>query len=250
MRPPPTTKPERKSNEKTLLGLLIVIAIGVVAAPFVNGLIMENVLRGQLQKVNELYADQPFAPQFEITRYERGFGTSDIEWTITFPQLQQLEGMKPFILVEKAKHGYLGATSTTSLDRNSWYTEFISEKLNGTDPLTITSEYNLLNGATGTISVEQFELTNDQGNRIVVSPAELMVKTDRAFEKIATHGSFDGFSIPGEVDIEGIAFDSDMKIISSLIMDGTSSFSIDQINFEDSDTNKSINIRLLKRHRR
>jgi uncharacterized protein YdgA (DUF945 family) len=228
--------------KKALLGILIIIAIGIIAAPFVNGLIMEKVLHSQLEKVNELYADQPFSPHFEITRYDRGFGTSDIEWTITFPQLQGLEGIKTIVLVEKAKHGYLGATSTTSLDQNSWYTDFISEKLNGKDPLTITSDYNLLNGATGTFSVESFELVDDKNNLIVVSPAELVVKTDRDFEKIATHGNFDGFSIPGEIGIEGIAFDSDMKVVSSLIMDGTSSFSIDQISIKESNKSKAVAI--------
>jgi len=228
--------------KKVLLGILILIVIGVIAAPFVNGLMMEKVLRGQLEKVNELYVDQPFSPHFEITRYDRGFSTSDIEWTITFPQLQEFEGIQSIVMVEKANHGLLGATSTTSLDQNSWYTDFISEKLNGKDPLTITSEYNLLNGATGTFSIESFELVDDQDNLIVFSPAEMVVQTDRNFEKIEAHGNFDGFSIPGAVGIEGIRFDSDMKIISSLIMDGTSSFSIDQVSINNGNTNKSIAI--------
>lgn len=228
--------------KKALLGILILIVIGAVAAPFINGLMMERVLRGQLEKVNELYVDQPFSPHFEITRYDRGFSTSDIEWTITFPQLQELEGIQSIVMVEKAKHGLLGATSTTSLDQNSWYTDFISEELNGKDPLTITSEYNLLNGATGTFSVAQFELVDDQDNIIVVSPAEMIVQTDSNFEKIEAHGNFDGLSIPGAVGIEGIRFDSDMKMISSLIMDGTSSFSIDQVSINNGNTNKSVAI--------
>jgi len=232
--------------KKALLGVLVIIVIGVVAAPFVNGLMMEKVLHSQLEKYNELYAGLPFYPKLEMTRYDRGFGSSEIEWTITIPQLQTIDGVDPIVLVETAKHGYMGVSSTTSLDQNSWYTDFIREKLDGKNPLTISSSYNFLSGVTATVSLAACELLDDKNNRFIVSPGELVIKTDRAFENVLTDASLEGFSVPGEVDIQGIALHSDMQMISSFIMDGKSSFSIRQVNIKASDKSKTVALSAIK----
>jgi uncharacterized protein YdgA (DUF945 family) len=232
--------------KKAFLGVLIIISIGVITAPFLNGLMMEKMLRSQLKKVNELYADQPFSPNFEITRYDRGFGSSEIEWTITMPQMQAIGGINPIILVEKAKHGYMGVSSTTSLNQNSWYTDFIREKLDSKDPLSISSRYNLLSGVTGTVSLEPLELLDDKNNRFIISPGELVIKTDRSFENVLTKANFEGISVPGEIDIKGIALHSDMKVISSLIMDGKSSLSIQQVSIKGSNKRKAVAISSIK----
>lgn len=228
--------------KKALLGVLVIIVIGVIAAPFVNGLMMQKVLHAQLEKYNDLYADLPFYPKLELTRYDRGFGSSEIEWTITMPQLQTIDGIEPIVLVETAQHGYLGVSSTTSLERNSWYSDFIRENLAGKDPLSIASSYNFLSGVTATVSLASFELRDDKNNHFIISPGVLVIKTDRAFVNFLTDASLEGFSIPGEVDIKGIALHSDMKMISSLMLDGKSSFSIQQVNIKDRNTTKEVAI--------
>lgn len=232
--------------KKALLGVLIIVVIGIFAAPFVNGLMMEKVLHRQLEKYNELYADQPLYPNIEITRYDRGFGSSEIEWTITMPQLLATEGVGPIILVEKAKHGYMGASSTTSLEQNSWYSDFIDKELDGKNPLSISSSYNLLSGFSTTFLLEPFELLDDKDNRFMISAGELVIKTDCAFENMVTDATFGGFSVPGKADIKGIELHSDIKVISTFIMDGTSSFSIQQVNIQDANKSKAVAINAIK----
>lgn len=232
--------------KKTLFGILIIVVVGVIAAPFCNGLMAEKVLRSQLDEYNDRYADQPFYPQLEITRYDRDFGSSEIEWTITIPQLQTADDFPPIVLIEKAKHGYMGVTSTTSLDRNDWYVDFIREELDGNDPLSIVSQYNFLSGVTTTATLAAFELLDNENNRVSIKPAKLVIQTDRSFENFLTEANLEGISFAEQVDIEGIELRSDVKRISSFIMDGESSFSARNINFKDGDKGKDVAISSLK----
>ena len=232
--------------KKTLFGILIIVVVGVMAAPFCNGLMAEKVLRSQLDEYNDRYADQPFYPQLEITRYDRDFGSSEIEWTITIPQLQAADDFPPIVLIEKAKHGYMGVTSTTSLDRNDWYVDFIREELDGNDPLSIVSQYNFLSGVTTTATLAAIELLDNENNRVSIKPAKLVIQADRSFENFLTEANLEGFSFAEQVDIEGIELRSDVKRISSFIMDGESSFSARNINFMDGDKGKDVAISSLK----
>ncbi|SEA49084.1 Uncharacterized conserved protein YdgA, DUF945 family [Desulfuromusa kysingii] len=221
--------------KKALLGLFIIIVICAISAPFVNGLILENILRSQVEKYNELYAEHSFYPDIEITNYHRSYGSSEIEWTMTVPYLQTLDDVGPIVLVEKAQHGVFGITSTTHLNRNSGYSDFIRENLNGEDPLSISSRYGLFRGLTTTIALEQLELHDDENNSMIVNPGELVIRADRSLANIRTDATFAGISVPGAFEIKGIELHSNIKLISRLIVDGTSSVSIEQINIEDRD---------------
>ena len=215
--------------KKVLLGVLIIIVIGLVSAPFISGLIVENTLYNQLDHLNARYADHPFAPKITITRYDRGFSSSEIEWTMALPDLQGVEGISPLVFVEKVKHGYLGASSTTSLDRNGWYHDFVSKELNGKNPLTISTEYQLLSGGTVTMSVEPFELVDSQDTHLSIKPAKLVVKCDRNIDNIETDGIFEGLVVADVVEVKNISLHSNMQQTTSLFMAGTSSYGIEQI---------------------
>ncbi|WP_316348925.1 DUF945 family protein [Desulfuromonas acetoxidans] len=230
--------------KKALAGAVVLIAL-LIAAPFVNGLMMEKILRSQVDKANELYESQPYSPNFEITRYARGFGTSEIEFKITFSQWPDVNKVQTIIISEKAKHGILGATSTASLTQNSWYNDFINESLEGVDPLTITSQFNMFSGLSTTLTLAPFEFDADE-DHFVVSPATLDIKTDRSGKHLLANGSFDGFSIADVLDLKGCSVTSDIDVYSTMIMDGDSSISVDQISVYAGDQNAIIDVSTLK----
>lgn len=228
--------------KKALLGIVVISIIAVITAPFINGVMMEKTLHRQLDKYNELYAELSFYPKYEITRYARQFGSSEIEWTITMPHLSSDDRIDKIILIEKAEHGYLGVSSTISLNKNSWYTNFINEQLNGQDPLTISAHYNVLSGVTAAISWDSFELQADTNAAVIVTPGTCIIKTDRALNNILIDAKMDGFSVPDMIDIQGVALHSNMTLISSLIAVGTSSLSIEQVDVKNRRKNKSASI--------
>ena len=215
--------------KKVILGVLIVIVIGFVSAPFVNGLIVEKTVYSQLDNINARYADHPFVPKIAITRYDRGFSSSEIEWTMALPDLQGVEDIPPLVFVEKVKHGYLGASSTTSLEGNSWYRDFVSNELDGKDPLTISSEYQLLSGGTATISVEPFELVDSKNTHLSIRPGKLLFKFDRHLEHIEMDGTFEGLIVADAVEVKNISLHSDLQQTTSLFMAGISSYGVEQI---------------------
>nr|WP_320049777.1 DUF945 family protein [uncultured Desulfuromonas sp.] len=230
---------------KKILSVALILVAILAAAPFVNGLMMEKTLRSQVDRINEIYADRPFSPQIEITRYDRGFASSEIEFLCTIPQMQGLEGDITLILTESAKHGFIGVSSTTSLSQNSWYSEFINDSLNGQDPLSITSQFTPFSGITSTVALESFEVDVD-GDLVLFSPGELIMKTDPALKHLVADGHFDGFASPGIMDIRDITLSSDLTLISDIIMDGESTFTVGTINLGDSSRDKRVELSSLK----
>lgn len=218
--------------KKAILCALVIVAI-LIAAPFVNGLMMEKMLRHQVDRLNEMYATTPYSLNFEITRYDRGFSSSEIEFVLSIPELQNIDDFKTLVLTQQAKHGISGVTSTTSLGQNRWYTDFINETLGGRDPLSITSHFNIFSGLTNTVTLKAFDLDLDE-EHLSISPGELVIKTDQAFKHILANGHFEGLAIPGAVDIRGISLASDLHLISNIIMDGESSLSIEHVSLHDS----------------
>lgn len=225
--------------KKALLGVVIVIAVVAVAAPFVNGLVMEKAVRGQVEKVNELYSDKVFGVRLEIARYERNFGSSEIEWLIKMPSMKMFEGLEDLVLIEKATHGYLGVTSETSLEQNHWFKTFVEEKLNGVNPLTISSCYSPLGGIESTVVLDRFELTEKE-QTLVFSPAQLVVKTDMAMKNVVTSATFEGIAVPGELELSGISMESDIELITTAIMNGVSTVHVDKVVVNDEEMNVEI----------
>ncbi len=211
--------------KKVLIGVLVVLVAVVVAAPYVNGYLMEKILVSQVEKYNQEYSAQALGMKLEISRYDRGFGTSEIEWRVLLPEMAPFNTLEPIVLTESAKHGYLVVTSQTSLEQNSWYADFVREKLNGKNPLKISNTYSLLGTITSTVLVDKFEVT-DGTDTLVVSPGELIIQVTPSSQTFASSGSFEGFSVPGELKIAGINLSYDGKRISSMIMDGESTVTI------------------------
>jgi uncharacterized protein YdgA (DUF945 family) len=237
---------EGKQLKKALLVILALIVIGVIAAPYGSGLMMEKLLNKQVARINELYAGQPLAPQIEIIRYDRGYRSTEILWSITPPYRQTTNDTGPIVLLEKAKHGLMGVTSVTSLNQNSWYSDFVSQQLDGKDPLSIATEYNFFNGTTATFAVDQFELVDEVNDRLIINPGNIVIKADPNLENIQTRAYFEGISAPGTIEIRGISLQSEIKMISRFLMDGESSFSIEQVNLKNGTENSEINISSLE----
>jgi uncharacterized protein YdgA (DUF945 family) len=214
--------------KKVLVALLVAVVVCVAAAPYVNGLMMEKLLHKQLQRVEQIYGENPFSPQIQILSYERGYLSTEIEWSISTPQIGAVNEAVPVFLVEKAKHGLFGVSSTTSFDQNSWFSEFVEDDLAGENPFSITTDYSLFSGASVAVTVDAFELTLEEGELLVVSPAELVVETDSQLKSVAMHGHADGFAILG-LDVRGIDLDVDMQLISSLISEGESTIAVEQV---------------------
>lgn len=213
---------------KVFIGVLLLIIIAGVGAPFVSGLLMEKVVRESFGNLNTNYSDAGYDVLVEIVSYDRKFYTSEIEWKIKFGSLKTVYGTDEVIFVDRADHGYTGISTSTSLEKNSWFSDFINNKLAGKNPLTITNEYRLTGQITSTITLEPFSLPID-GAVAQIGAAKAVVSSDKELKKVSSQATWEGMTIADKVRASGIFANSDMEKMSTFLWDGTVSYGVKEL---------------------
>jgi len=218
--------------KKIVISIAVILTIAGAGMPFVNGMLMEKGFRTLADNINTMYADQGTGINVGIVRYDRGFRTSEVVWKIDLGQMKTVYGIDEIVMVDRGNHGYRGVTVTTSLERNPWYVDFVAGQPDGKDPLTIVTTY-ALDGAIEThVSLAPLDVTVE--NKHVVSQnAELTVASDWKLTRIQASGTWQGVKVADHLAMEGLAFNSDLRPISSFIWDGGASVHIGKLSGRD-----------------
>lgn len=223
---------EGEKMKKVIAGIAGMVVLALVCAPYVNGLIMEKIVRQTQQDLNTLYAETGSGITIEIMNYDRGFATSDIEWKIKLGTMSALYGINEILLTDHAKHGLTGVESTTSLARNKWFTDIVDSKLDGQNPLHITTRYCLTGSIQATINLDAF--TMEEGNETVVfRPAKIVVDTDKGLRRLRTDAKWEGLQAGGRAKVDGFSIESELSKISTYIWDGDIEYDIGTILIDD-----------------
>ena len=226
--------------KKVIIAVCAVAVVAVASMPYVNGILMEKAMRQAFQKTNEMYGDTGLGYSLQITKYERGYSTSDVEWEVRFDQFKALYKIDKIIFTDHAKHGLTSVVSTTSLDKNPWYEKLINDKLQGEDPLHISTKYGLLGDIESTVSVDSFTIEAED-ETINVKPANLITKTDYHFKKFNYSGEWEGMSVADSATIGHTTLTSDLEMLDSLVWIGDMTFGVDGIDANIIDVNGNEN---------
>ena len=211
--------------KKIVAGIFLLLIIAGVGVPFVNGLVMENIVKKSFANLNSMYSDTGSGVSIEIMRYDRKFSSTEIEWKIKLGAMKAIYGIDEIVFIDRAKHGYTGIVSTTSLEKNKWFTDFVSKKLAGINPLVISTEYKLSGQINATITLAAFTLPVE-GEMIAVKPGKAYFTWDEELKNFSSETSWDGFSVAEKMAIEGISLSSNLEKISTYLWDGTLSYGI------------------------
>lgn len=206
---------------KKIIGIgILIIIVFVVSAPYVNGLILEKTLRNAEGSVNDLYADQGSGVTFAIRQYDREYASSEIEWVVNLGSLSTLYGVEEVVFVEHARHGFTGVVSTTSLDRNPWFSRAVDVYLNGENPLHMTTTYRIGGDIESAINIDAFSVELE-GETLAIKPLTVHSTLDPGLTHLVSTVNGDGFSVADQIALDGLALRYDLKKISSLIWAGT-----------------------------
>ncbi len=217
---------------KKIIAVLVLIVILGSAAPFINGLLMEKSIRHAFENANTIYAQSNTDYSLEIINYDRNFRSSEIEWKINFGSMKAVYGIEEMVFVEHAKHGYTSVVSTTSLEKNLWFQNIINNKLDGTNPLNISTTYSLLGDIVTTISIDAFSV-DVEDETLEVRDGNFTISTDNNLKKYTTTGSWKGMQAGNKATLGQIAMDAKMEMISTFLWDGNFHFTIDSIMIDD-----------------
>lgn len=211
-----------KKNVTVITVVLALAALAAAGMPFANGILMEKGFRELVAQVNTMYAEQGNNMNIEIGRYDRGITSSEVEWKIDLGSMKSVYGFDAIVMIDRGRHGYRGVTFTTSLEQNPWYAEFVASQAGGKDPLSIVTEYTLGGDIHSNISL--LPMTIKTGTDTFESrAAQFAVTSDWNLDRVQASGTWDGLTVGDKMTVEGLSFNSDLKLISSFIWDGGAS---------------------------
>lgn len=218
--------------KKTVVVVGALLVLAAAGTPVVNGILMERGYRQLVAEVNSIYREQGNDLQVEIVRYDRGLYSSEVEWQIDLGSMKTVYGVDRLVVLDRGRHGYTSVTFATSLAGNPWYQEFVASRLGGNDPLTVATEYSLLGTISAAIHLAPFTVTAD-GQTVDAKAADLKLTSDWELSRIQANGTWQGLTVQDQLKVEGVSFNSDLRLISSFIWDGGASLHVGKLSGRD-----------------
>lgn len=206
--------------KKIVGGIIVLIAVAGISAPFFSGIVMERVVKRSFDNLNTMYTENGSDASIEIVRYDRGFSSTEIEWKMKLGSLQAIYGVDEIVFVDHAKHGLTGIVSTTSLDKNAWFADFVGNKLAGKNPLTITTEYSFSGQINAAITLDAFSVPIED-EVADIKAGKAILSCDDTLKNFSSEVSWEGFSVAQKVQADGIIITSTLEKISTYLWDGT-----------------------------
>ncbi|MBU8849397.1 MAG: YdgA family protein [Desulfobacterales bacterium] len=218
--------------KKIIIGVGLIIIFAGAGTPLFSGLMMERIVKQSFIDINRMYAATGSGVSVEISQYDRRFSSSQIEWKIKLGPLKSLSGVEEIIFINRADHGVTNVVSTTSLEKNKWFTDFVNHKLNGKNPLEIRTEYKFSGDIKSTLALDAFSF-KEGGDTIEMRPGTMLITLDKGVENIFSEITWEGCFIPGKIRMDNLSFNSKIKKISTYIWDGKLSFAVENIKMDN-----------------
>ncbi len=196
--------PERKKMKKLILSLFLVAVPVLAVIPVVTGMIMENQVKKTVEDFTAGNANSGSDLTLTILAYDRGLYFSDIEWEIRSKILQNLYGIAPLILTDRADHGFLSCRTRTSLGKNQWYADLVKDAPDGKDPLRMTTEFHFSGRMTTFLELDPLTFRHRTG-MVTVRPAQAVISVEPGGERIHTDLTLEGVDAPGDFHLEGLS---------------------------------------------
>ncbi len=218
--------------KKGILGAIILLSVAGVCAPFVNGLVMEKVVTQTFDDLNAMYAEMGSGVTIAIDKYDRGFATSKVDWRIKLGNLANLYGVNEILLVDRAEHGYIGVVSTTSLEKNPWFTERIKTLQDKQNPLHIATSFSVTGKIESVIDIAPFSIQL-HNKTVNFRSGKIITEGENGLTHLVSTGTWGGLSVSDEIQIESVSMAYDLEKISTYIWDGAMTCSIQNIRMQD-----------------
>ncbi len=214
--------------KKIIFVIGLILILGLVGMPLFNGLAMEKILKQSLGEINRQNADAGLYPFVEIDQYDRNYFSSKIEWKIKLGALKSVYGVDEIIFIENADHGFSKIISTTSLEKNKWFMDFVNKYLEGKNPFDIKTEYKLSGDIESKIVLHAFSFK--QGKDLIeIKPGRIHLSYAKNMNNIFSEMVWAGCSIPGKFSVDNIILNSKMKKQNTYIWEGLTSFAVGNI---------------------
>ncbi|MBW1615757.1 MAG: DUF945 family protein [Deltaproteobacteria bacterium] len=218
--------------KKITLTIILIITLAIFATPILGGFMAERIIKRVTNNINRENANIGADISLEITRYDRNLFSSQIEWKIKSGFLKRLYDIDEVLFTENAKHGFAGIVSSTSLEKNGWFKEFINNRLDGKNPLKVKTKYNYIGNIKNIITTDSFILK--EGKEIYnFMPANIYVAFDKKIKNVLIKADFKGLSAADRLILNDISLNLKGKKAAKYIWEDNTVLSVKKIYVKD-----------------
>ncbi len=208
--------------------ILILSIIILIALPVINGIVMEKSIHTIFENINDINSISGSPYSVKLISYNRRLFHSDIEWQVDIGPMKPMTGLDNIIIHDRVKHRFLGVTTISDLNTNTWYKEFVEKQTNGKDPLTIVTDYSLFGKIQSNLSATPFAIRVDD-HTLEVGKAHLATTTTRDIEYVKTEGELSSLTIQNLATLDVLTVASDLKYHPPYIWAGEMSMEFDKL---------------------
>ncbi len=228
--------------KKLTFAIIIIVAI-LIGAPILTGKIADTQIHTLIKQLN---TDPIQNGSNEILSYDRGLFSTTSLYRYT-PPIQYASLLTQGFLDYQCDidHGVISIDYFCNIVNNVEYTNFINESLNGKDPLSMNGKVSAFNGLTNTLSVDEINDLQLQGDNTSLSFAktEITITTDKNLSNYAIHGESPRFKLTSgteSMSIDQIELGGDIEALEGGLYTGDINLTIDNVELADVDKRVAI----------
>lgn len=218
---------------KKIIPIVVIALLAVfVGGPYYSGKVAESETRKMIANLN---ASSTEYGSTEILSYERGARSTSAKYSYTLPATLAglIDRTDPIEYSCDSAHGITGIDYTCKFDGDSDYSKFVTEKLGGTDPLSIYGSVSAFGGFTQTIALSEIKDLEVDGETINIPNMNIEVATDADMGQFDVSGGSDPFSMDadgGKLSLGKMTLGGDLNRLEGNLMTGD--FKIDLASFD------------------
>jgi uncharacterized protein YdgA (DUF945 family) len=227
---------EKEFPLKKPIIVLIILAIAlVVGAPYITGKVAETETQKMVDRAKE---DPALYGKIDIVSYDRGYRSTNAKYSYTPPAFLGtiFESDTPIEYTCDSEHGILGIDYLCKLEGSNAYTDFVSEKLEGKDPLSMYGSVSVFGGITQTLEVEAIKDLDIDGQLISTPNALISVETDNEMKAFNIDGRSEAFNFEDSdsaISIGEFSFKGDIGAVAELVYAGDFDMSLENFKLKD-----------------
>lgn len=218
--------------KKIILAILLIIVVAGTGIPFFNGIIVKKAVQQTFSNINKMYAEKGYDIEFKISQYDLNYLSSQLEWKIKLGSFKRFFKIDKIIFIDHVSHGFTNIESTTSLEKNRWFNDFVNKRLDGKNPLKIKTQYNYSGNIESRLFLDGFSF-KEKNHVIEIMPGQIFTRFDKNMKNILSEITWKGCQVPEKFRLDKLFFQTNMKKISTYIWDGKAFFTVDTIKTEN-----------------
>lgn len=207
--------------KKLIIAAGLLLAVLFFAAPYYSGKVAETETMKLVDKINASSAEYGLT---EVLSYDRGIRSTSASYKYTPPASfgDFAKNFGDIVYRCNSDHGISGIDYSCALEGESSYSKFVTEQLEGKDPISVFGSISMFGGISQSISLDRVKGIEIDGASLNLPEALFSISTDAKASEFHMSGRSEAFEMEGngeKLSVGKMTLDVDFaQVVGSLFV--------------------------------